>query len=653
MAASKTIAELLVKIGVDGKDAAKASKKVADNLHKVKKSGEGASVGIKKAQKALGSLNKEFQLVQKTANFAKAAILGVTGIVAGLGKVAIGAGATFEKLRAQLKTATGSAEGAEKALGFVRDFAKNTPFQVAEITEAFVKLTNLGLEPSARALTSYGDTASAMGKSLDQFIEAAADASTGEFERLKEFGIKSKSEGDRVAFTFRGITTEVGKNSKEINEFLIGLGENNFAGAMAEQMGTLGGLTSNLKDAFTDFLLAVAESGPLEEFKKLITDLRDASGDKDGLAKTLGRVLVSAIRAVRRLIQGDLIKTLKTAAEALSFVVDNFDKLIFLFGAAKTFQAFQAISTGFQAMGIASAGALGPIGAISAALIAIIPIAMEAGRAIGGALSKGRQGSGTGAPKGAPGTLGEEFGEGTLEAAQAGSLQDEIQREASLQDRLAGEGRGDSQSAKQSRERMRKANVQLDKVRRTAATKKKAQQERAAEVASADAAEGEEFGTFDADVASVRKALGIGDGPVSAKKQAKLDKAFEALAEGKSLQEARKAAGLDRTGGGRGKKAPEAEAPKVTSPTSLSEFFGAAGRGELGPIAARTPSTKDIEPTVAIDITNNNFKFDVKQTITGTTSAADTAKEVAKAIRVEFQSRLSSAGQQLATNVVR
>ncbi len=653
MPASKTIAELLVKIGVDGKDAAKASKKVADNLHKVKKSGEGASVGIKKAQKALGSLNKEFQLVQKTANFAKAAILGVTGIVAGLGKVAIGAGATFEKLRAQLKTATGSAEGAEKALGFVRDFAKNTPFQVAEITEAFVKLTNLGLEPSARALTSYGDTASAMGKSLDQFIEAAADASAGEFERLKEFGIKSKSEGDRVAFTFRGITTEVGKNSKEINEFLIGLGENNFAGAMAEQMGTLGGLTSNLKDAFTDFLLAVAESGPLEEFKKLITDLRDASGDKDGLAKTLGRVLVSAIRAVRRLIQGDLIKTLKTAAEALSFVVDNFDKLIFLFGAAKTFQAFQAISTGFQAMGLASAGALGPIGAISAALIAIIPIAMEAGRAIGGALSKGRQGSGTGAPRGTPGTLGEEFGEGTLEAAQAGSLQDEIQREVSLQDRLAGEDRGDSQSAKQSRERMRKAERRLAEVRRTAATKKKAQQERAAEVASADAAEGEEFGTFDADVASVRKALGIGDGPVSAKKQAKLDKALGALAEGKSLKEARKAAGLDRTGGGRGKKAPEAKAPKVTSPTTLSEFFGAAGRGELGPIAARTPSTKDIEPTVAIDITNNNFKFDVKQTITGTTSAADTAKEVAKAIRVEFQSRLSSAGQQLATNVVR
>ena len=54
-----------------------------------------------------------------------------------------------------------------------------------------------------------------------------------------------------------------------------------------------------------------------------------------------------------------------------------------------------------------------------------------------------------------------------------------------------------------------------------------------------------------------------------------------------------------------------------------------------------------------IYIVNNNFKFDVKQTISGNSSAADTAKEVAKAIRVEFQSRLASAGQGLASNVVR
>ena len=47
------------------------------------------------------------------------------------------------------------------------------------------------------------NTASAMGKIVEQFVEAVADASTGEFERLKEFGIKASSEGDRQPLRFR------------------------------------------------------------------------------------------------------------------------------------------------------------------------------------------------------------------------------------------------------------------------------------------------------------------------------------------------------------------------------------------------------------------------------------------------------------------
>ena len=45
-------------------------------------------------------------------------------------------------------------------------------------------------------------------QNLDQFIEAIADATTFEFERLKEFGIKSKQIGDDVQFTFRGQTDD-------------------------------------------------------------------------------------------------------------------------------------------------------------------------------------------------------------------------------------------------------------------------------------------------------------------------------------------------------------------------------------------------------------------------------------------------------------
>jgi phage tail tape-measure protein len=653
MASKYTIAELLVEIGMDASEAEKSAKRISAKLDKVKKSADGVKGSTMGAKETLRGLNKEFNLVGRAATAAKAAMVGVVGIVGGLGKAVISTGSSFEKLRAQLKTATGSAQGAEEALGFVRDFAKNTPFQVTEITEAFVKLTNLGLEPSERALTSYGNTASAMGKSLDQFIEAVADATTGEFERLKEFGIKSRSEGDRVAFTFRGITTEVGKNSAEIEEFLTSLGENNFAGAMAAQMETLGGITSNLQDAFTDFLLAVAESGPLEEFKGLIADLRDVSGDKEGLAKTLGRVLTQAIRTLRRVLTGDLVGVLKTAAEALAFVVENFDKLVFLFGAAKTFQAFQSVAQGFNAMGLAASGALGPIGAIASALIALIPIAIDAGDKIGDVLSKGR----TGTPKAERGvkqTLGQEFGS---QSAKAGALTRDINRENSLLLRLDAEGRGDSFSAKEARRRLQKAESGLSTLRKQAEGERAAaraaadaEAQRQAALEKADAAEAAEFGSFDRDVASISEALGI-EGSPTGRQQARLDKAIVALSEGKSVKDARRAAGLDRRGGGRRRKKKE-KAP-VTSPTTVSEFFGAAARGELGDIAARTPSTGEIEPTVAVDITNNNFTFSDTFNIKGVNDPVEAGKEVIKQVKAEFDRRLSSAGQQLATNVVR
>ncbi len=87
----------------------------------------------------------------------------------------------FEKLEASLRTVTGSADNASVAFGFIEKFAAETPFQLEEVVDAFIKLKALGLTPSEDALTSYGNTATAMGKSLNQMIEAVADATTGEF----------------------------------------------------------------------------------------------------------------------------------------------------------------------------------------------------------------------------------------------------------------------------------------------------------------------------------------------------------------------------------------------------------------------------------------------------------------------------------------
>ena len=167
----------------------------------------------------------------------------------------------FDKLNSGLITMTGSAENAAKAFQVLQQFAKETPYGLNQAVEGFTKLVALGLEPSKEALISYGNTAAAMGKDLNQMIEAVADAATGEFERLKEFGIKASQQGDNVSFTFRGVTTTVKKNSEEIQKYLLNIGNTDFAGAMDVRAKTLDGVLSSLADTFDGLVLNIAQSG--------------------------------------------------------------------------------------------------------------------------------------------------------------------------------------------------------------------------------------------------------------------------------------------------------------------------------------------------------------------------------------------------------
>lgn len=210
------------------------------------------------ARSAMGDMQKKAAVVAKGATAAFA----VTSVAVGsLAAAIVPVQRKFDQMQGQLVTATGSYENAAHAMAALNEFAAQTPYDLEQSVIGFTKLVNLGLTPSERALTSYGNTASAMGKSMEQMIEAVADAATGEFERLKEFGIKSSKEGDRVTFTFRGIKTEVGQNAAEIEKYLMGLGEVEFAGAMANQMDTLNGRISQAEIAMDGLKLAIAQSG--------------------------------------------------------------------------------------------------------------------------------------------------------------------------------------------------------------------------------------------------------------------------------------------------------------------------------------------------------------------------------------------------------
>lgn len=196
---------------------------------------------------------------------------GMLALAAPMGIVGAGL-ATFSKLTtvtkefgvlsAMLKTATGSAANAQVAFAGVQRFAAQTPFDLQQATNGFIKLVNYGLNPSTEALTAWGDFASAQGKDLIQSIEAVADASVGNWTRMKEsFGIVGEKMGDQVAITFRGVTTTVKDEAKVVEETLMKLAQSNFGGSMSDQMKGLGGTMANLGDSWDMLFLNISQKG--------------------------------------------------------------------------------------------------------------------------------------------------------------------------------------------------------------------------------------------------------------------------------------------------------------------------------------------------------------------------------------------------------
>ena len=216
-----------------------------------------------------------------------------------LGKAILDTTVEFQKMEAVLTTSLGSNSAAKAAMDQIVNFASTTPFQVNELTDAFVKLANRGFVPTMDQMRQMGDVASSVGKSFDQLTEAILDAQTGEFERLKEFGIKASAQGDIVQFTFKGITTEVAKSDKEIQEYILSLGKlEGVAGSMEAIAATTGGAISNLQDNVTQLFKSIGES---------------SSGFMNWFIKDLNNV-VSSFRNMSEIIE--LLNPFKTISES-------------------------------------------------------------------------------------------------------------------------------------------------------------------------------------------------------------------------------------------------------------------------------------------------------------------------------------------------
>lgn len=174
------------------------------------------------------------------------------GLAAGmmaLGTSIISVRAEYQRLEKQLETTLGSKGAAKEAQDLITNFANKTPHEIAGVTSAFNRLVDVGIIPTEKQLFQLSDVALSKGKTINDYVEAIADAQQGEFERLKEFGVNAQKSGDQVIFTFKGQQTAVENTSSAINDYLIGLGSVAGVAGQTEQAGkTLSGQWSTLMD---------------------------------------------------------------------------------------------------------------------------------------------------------------------------------------------------------------------------------------------------------------------------------------------------------------------------------------------------------------------------------------------------------------------
>ena len=257
---------------------------VQRNLSAAEKAFLGFQKSTKKGRKSWGgSLTKQFASMAGGVFAVSTAMSALSSIAKAMFKDV----SDFQTMSVELKVATGSAVHAEQAFSMLQDTAKMLPTSLKDLTTGFVRLKNMGLDASQRSLVSFANTAAAMGKSLKQFVEAVADANTREFERLKEFGILARNEGDKIKFVFRGVTTEVDNSSKDIVQFLTNIGNTEFAGAATEQIDTLSSRVTKLKDSLFNLNVALGSdgAGAVGDFFKLIEDKANAAAEAINMDK--------------------------------------------------------------------------------------------------------------------------------------------------------------------------------------------------------------------------------------------------------------------------------------------------------------------------------------------------------------------------------
>jgi lambda family phage tail tape measure protein len=346
----------------------------------------GGISNLKSLQTQVNSLSGNFVNLKTAIGAAAGAFAGIAvgQFVSGV----VDATTTFERYQTVLTTFLGSQNAANRELTRLQEIANRLPQDLQDVADAFIIFQRYGLDATNQGLTEFSNIATASGKSLSQLAEALGDALTGEYERLKEFGIKVSNENGVLQARIGDDIVATASTAKGLVDQLQELGNTRFAGAAEANANTLSQAMSNLRGAVFEAQVAFGE-GLKPALIEINNEFAAFLRANEQVAEELGAGLGEALRVLAdlSLFVAENIDTLKNIIVALTTI-----KLVtFLANAAGEFSKlangarnasegltglkviFGSLASGkgiFGSLGIAIRALIGPIGlAVGAAML--------------------------------------------------------------------------------------------------------------------------------------------------------------------------------------------------------------------------------------------------------------------------------------------
>lgn len=212
---------------------------------------------------------------------------------AAIAAVATGAltGAITKELKATetavasfISTAGGVTE-ARAQFEMLQQAARDTIQPFDALKAVALDLRKNGIQATADQLKTFSQIAYGTGQSLETVGRAFTATIQGRYKALNQLGIVAQDNGAKIALTYKGITTEIDKNSAALSDYFKKIGQEN-EGVLNYLQSGLTGALNQLENAWGDFYRALAESG----LGQAIADtVREVAKALDGITGWINR----------------------------------------------------------------------------------------------------------------------------------------------------------------------------------------------------------------------------------------------------------------------------------------------------------------------------------------------------------------------------